>query len=316
MKCLTFSGSCFSPLFLLMTLSGCAGLGGNRGVFALSTTSRADHVAFGGNWQGMQREERVSLQKAAGISYIRSTVTLPNFTGKDAALDYYAGNGQRVLLNIRAETDEVFARDIPTFKSRLASLLQKYRPEVLVVENEPATAEFYTDDLANYIAELKAAVEVAHAYGVKVSDGALHVECMEPIRTGDFRGGTVCERQKYLIEEYAKIPGLDYVSLHLAVGGDGVGDANGFPKGLLESASSYAFAVTGHEIISNEWHVEIDSVALMEGVVAEFKAANQANGQFRYSIMFSGDGLDKALPFNNGTALNSVGINFRNAVAR
>lgn len=281
-----------------------------------SSIDHSSDVNFGGNWQGMKKEDTVTLQEAAGVTYVRASVTLPNFNGKSGELDYNDEHGQKYLLNVSAEEKDKFARDIPKFQERLTSLLDVYKPEVLVVENEPATLAFYDDDLDNYIAELKAAIEVAKKYNVKVSDGALHVECIQAMMAGMVKQGTVCDRQQYLLDQYAKIPDLNYITLHFYVGGDGLGNGkDGFPKGVLQDVSDYIKDYTGHNVISNEWHVEDDSQILMDSLISEFRKTNDNNNQFKYSIMYSGDGTDKSLPFNKLATLNKLGGYFRDAIA-
>lgn len=281
-----------------------------------TTIDQSSDVNFGGNWQGMEKEDTVTLQEASGLTYVRASVTLPKFKGKSGQLDYFDEHNQKYLLNVSAEEKDKFARDLDKFKDQLASLLDVYKPEVLVVENEPATLAFYNDDLANYIAELKAAIEVAKKYNVKVSDGALHVPCIQAMMANMVKAGTVCERQQYLLDEYAKIPDLNYITLHFYVGGDGLGNTHdGFPKGVLQDVSDYIKDYTGHNVISNEWHVEESSQILIDTLVSEFRKTNDYNNQFKYSIMYSGDGTDKSLPFNNGVKLTNVGEYYRDAVA-
>lgn len=281
-----------------------------------TVTDKGTGVNFGGNWQAMQKEDTVTLQEAAGVSYVRAAVTLPNFTGKVAELDYYEAHGQKYLLNVSAETADKFATDLTKFSSKLDLLLQNYKPEVLVVENEPATLAFYDDDLANYIAELETAIDVAKKYGVKVTDGSIHVQCIQAIMTNTVKAGTVCERQQYLLDQYAQIPDLDYVNFHLTVGGDGgLGDKNGFPAGVLADTANYVQNYSGHPVIANEYHFETNTQALMNSIVSEFRKANAANGSYKYSLMYSGDGSSKGLPFNNGNKLNALGTYFRDAVA-
>lgn len=281
-----------------------------------AVTDKPSGVNFGGNWQAMQKEDTVTLQEAAGVSYVRAAVTLPNFTGKSGELDYYEAHGQKYLLNVSAETANKFATNLTKFSEKLDLLLQNYKPEVLVVENEPATLAFYDDDLANYIAELETAIDVAKKYGVKVTDGSIHVQCIQAMMSNAVKAGTVCERQEYLLNQYAQIPDLDYVNFHLTVGGEGgLGDKNGFPAGVLADTANYVQNYSGHPVIANEYHFETNTQALMSSLVTEFRKANSSNGSYKYSIMYSGDGSDKALPFNNGTNLNALGTYFRDAIA-
>jgi hypothetical protein len=65
-------------------------------------------------------------------------------------------------------------KDLEVFKAALWAVLQRHRPAVLVVENEQDDDDRYYDSSpAEYLAELGAAGEIAHAMSIKVTDGGM-----------------------------------------------------------------------------------------------------------------------------------------------
>ena len=63
--------------------------------------------------------------------------------------------------------------DLGDFQARLARELAAHPTPLVSIENEPTADRYYSGTPAQYVAELAAAVPVAHAQGVKVSDGGL-----------------------------------------------------------------------------------------------------------------------------------------------
>jgi hypothetical protein len=63
--------------------------------------------------------------------------------------------------------------DLADFQARLGQALADHPTPVVAIENEPTADKFYTGTPDQYLAELAAAVPVAHAHGVKISDGGL-----------------------------------------------------------------------------------------------------------------------------------------------
>jgi len=83
-----------------------------------------------------------------------------------------------VLLTVRANGDlnkpAAPPRDMSAFKQTLATILDKYRPEVLVVENEENSAQlFYAGTPNEYGVEERAACDVAHGRSIKCANGGL-----------------------------------------------------------------------------------------------------------------------------------------------
>jgi hypothetical protein len=63
--------------------------------------------------------------------------------------------------------------DLADYQALLARELAAHPTPLVSIENEPTADRYYTGTPADYLAELAAAVPVAHAHGAKISDGGL-----------------------------------------------------------------------------------------------------------------------------------------------
>jgi hypothetical protein len=63
--------------------------------------------------------------------------------------------------------------DLADYQARLARELAAHRTPLVSIENEPTADRYYLGTPGDYLAELAAAVPVAHAQGVRISDGGL-----------------------------------------------------------------------------------------------------------------------------------------------
>jgi hypothetical protein len=63
--------------------------------------------------------------------------------------------------------------DLADYQARLGRELDAHPTPLVSIENEPTADRYYTGTPAQYLQELSAAVPVAHARGVKISDGGL-----------------------------------------------------------------------------------------------------------------------------------------------
>jgi hypothetical protein len=63
--------------------------------------------------------------------------------------------------------------DLVDYQARLARELAAHPTPLVSIENEPTADRYYTGTPADYLAELAAAVPIAHVQGAKISDGGL-----------------------------------------------------------------------------------------------------------------------------------------------
>lgn len=125
-------------------------------------------------------QHRVDLAKALGVAYFRPWyITLSDWAGfcYDPACELAQAAGLKLILTVRnnvgADGATTPARDLADYRSRVASVIDQYKPEVIVVENEETSPLYWAGTPDEYAAQLTAACEVAHAQGVKCTNGGV-----------------------------------------------------------------------------------------------------------------------------------------------
>jgi len=95
---------------------------------------------------------------------------------------------QRPANGGRPSHPPVGAAALATYRRRLASLLDATgRPALLQVGNEEIAPRFFTGTMPQYVAQLNAAVSVAHRRGIKVTNGGLTSEPVALLTWDDLR---------------------------------------------------------------------------------------------------------------------------------
>lgn len=280
-----------------------------------TTASVASDIKWGALIADEEIETRIEVMDNLGVHYARTSITLAAYTGKLADVEKLEAAGFKVLLNISNEpqTDgspRKFPTNMTTYRAGLSEILDKYKPEMIVIENEPTNPNYYDDDMSNYLTELKNAIEVAHDHGVKISDGGLYVGTVNSISQGQTNSDQA-PKQIELLEGFKDLD-LDYVNVHLAVGIN-LGDESGFPSGIFKNVADYVLQQTGHKVISNEINYQIDSSNAVRDIVADLANTNNEDDQYAYVLMYSGQG-EGAKPFNSGTSLTGMGNTYRDSI--
>ena len=284
---------------------------------ACSSSGSSSTTNWGALITGNDIDTRIAVMNQMGVKYARTSTTIVGYTGKLGDVEKLQAAGFKVLLNVSYEpqggTPRKFPTDMTAYRASLAQIFSKYKPEIVVIENEPTNQLYYVDDMANYLTELKNAVDVGHQYGLKVADGALHVEALDALIHNQL-SNPIVQRQQELLKGYVTL-NLDYVNVHMAVGESGLGDDSGFPAGLLQEVSKYIVDQTKHHVIANEISFHNPSTNLLGSMIAELQATNVVSGEFSYAIAYSGDDDPYgALPLNVSDALNDLGQAYRNTI--
>jgi hypothetical protein len=210
-----------------------------------------DETRFGVFISNGTTDNKITIANKTGVRYVRASIILKDFKGNHSVVDKYMNNGFKVLLNLnwdraysRSEGRKPvpFPKDMVAYKKLLGKVLDKYKPEVAVIENEPTTDIFYSGPIEDYIRELAVAIEVCHSKGVQVADGAIHVGYVLNVMNGKSLSGKALEVKK-LIEAYTTL-NLDYVNLHTA----GTGDA--YPIESLTKVADYLRTKTGKPVMT------------------------------------------------------------------
>lgn len=284
--------------------------------------------------------QQVKVAQALGVKYIRGRIDIQGWAGSNDSYDTYAAAGLKVILNInygipRSATGDhdpiPFPTDMTAYSKALNSILDKYKPEVVVIENEEDNPNYHSGSAEDYINELKTGIEIVHAKGLKVANGGITYReaCLiiydDMVQHGDKQkanefaqkvftaalsqrlknANPQVQRQlefgRKIIAAY-KTLNLDYVNFHWyepvkargAMGentNDTIVDAT-----IFEFAAGYLTKLTGKQTMSNEFGVFNPSVSLIKGLLQAVRDAKLA-----YAIFYSADGGGgKAVALQNG----------------
>jgi acetyl esterase/lipase len=131
---------------------------------------------------GIDDQYRVELAKSLGVSYFRPwyvNVEAWNGACYDLACELGPNAGLKLILTARSNVGAAppFAttppRDGAAYRRILSEVLTRYQPEVLVVENEEDSAQYWSGTPEQYGALLKAACQVAHDHRIPCANGGL-----------------------------------------------------------------------------------------------------------------------------------------------
>lgn len=297
-------------------------------------------------------QDKVNILKQLHVKTTRMTLSIDTWTGSNPALEALQNAGYKVLLNVYwkkirnsdgSKTPQPYptGNDLETYRSKLNDILTKYKPEVLLVENEELVLKFHSGDISDYLNMLKVAVEVAHSKGVKVSDGgitnpqislliydylisqnqrdeanrfgsaAMNARVLKFAKSHNMNSdmGQKLDQAQKLVQGLRNID-VDYVNLHWYEPLSEKGTANvsasigAVTPGALNHAVSYLKAITGKDVILGECGQINTSASLTTSMLQDI-----ASTGVPYAIWLSSDnGTTKAL--NSGNSLLPTGNAF------
>jgi hypothetical protein len=217
--------------------------------------------------------EGMRLAKELGAVYIRpDSVFLDEWNGTCLECDLALKAGLKLVLTVRANGRRQATSppgDLAAYRRTLGQVLDRYRPSLLVVENEENSALFYTGTPEKYAAELEAACQVAHEKGVACTNGGLvsslvallvyhgYMGSGQKAKAEDFASRSFVPEQRRLLgsarvrEQIRKgkallsayrDAGADFVNFHWYIAD---------PR-ALEEAVAYLKAQTGLPVVTNE----------------------------------------------------------------
>lgn len=135
---------------------------------------------FGLLLSGRDVKEKTRRARSVGARYYRTVqaVFTEAWNGRSEECEAAREAGLELVLTVRngagGGKPSGPPSDIEAYKRRLGEILDACKPVLLVVENEEnSKALFYTGTPEEYHRELTAAVEVAHARGIKCTNGGL-----------------------------------------------------------------------------------------------------------------------------------------------
>jgi len=309
----------------------------------------ASDVNFGVLPNAMSSDEKVSVAQQLGVRFVRNAIVLKEFAGKSALTEQWQENGFKVLLNLNYDNQDVdngiktphaFPTDMDEYRQLLSNVLDVYTPEVAVIENEPFNDNRYFGPITDYFTELRTAIDVCHARGIKVSEGGLNSQRIsmliyqqyvnegdqekadewadkalveKNVRVAEGKGIpdaiAKLEETRQMLEAYATMD-LDFVNLHWYEPIKANMDQTVTSNGVLETIADYLREQTGHTVISNEFGQNNDIPTLVSSQAEGFRRA-----RFKYAIDWSGEGISGAVPLTNGTKLMPNGESYKAQVA-
>ncbi len=304
-------------------------------------------------------EKQVKVAKDLGVHYIRGRVDVQGWDGSEPSYNTYTSAGLKVLLNLNygiprngagEHAPVPFPTDMNAYSKTLNAVLDKYKPEVVVIENEEDNPNYHQGSADDYINELKTGIQVAHSKGLKVTNGGITVReiCLiiyddllqsgqkdkaisfaqkafppnfatrlsgdgDPMRNPQI--SRQIEFGRKIIAAYKDLD-LDYVNFHWYEPVQARGK-NIDKSSISFDPSTFAFVVnyikekTGKPVMTNEFGVLDPSPDLVRGLL---KAAKDAN--LSYAIFYSADGGEgKAVALQNaGGDLRDNGNAFKDFV--
>jgi hypothetical protein len=217
--------------------------------------------------------EGMQVAKMLGAVYYRpSSIFVNEWNGTCLECDIAQRAGLKLVLTVRNNGRGGASSppaDLVAYQRTLSQVLEKYRPTVLVVENEENSGLFYTGTPEEYARELKAACETAHAKGIPCTNGGLvstlvallvyhhYLESGRKQAAQDFAARVFTQKEqemlnsakaqeqirkgKALLASY-RAAGADYVNFHWYIA----------DTKALGEAVAYLKAQTGLPVMTNE----------------------------------------------------------------
>ncbi|HYK47119.1 MAG TPA: hypothetical protein VEV83_18210 [Parafilimonas sp.] len=303
--------------------------------------------------------KQVQIAKALGANYIRARITVTDWKGSSDAYDQYAAAGFKIILNINYDIPRdvtgdkkpiPFVTDLEAYRKTLNSILDKYKPELAVIENEEDNPGYHSGTAQQYLTQLKTAIEVCHAHGVKVANAGLTNREIaglvydDLIRSGKkaeaasfaerafperlksrlkqmYQPNSMVARQldfgRQVIEGYKTLD-LDYVNFHWyeptqsrGAGPQGIADVQNIDPAVFETVINYVKRSTGKPAITNEFGQLNRSPEIVKQLFQKVLDTGMP-----YAIWYSADGGEgKAVALQNADGtLRENGVMFRDFI--
>ncbi len=122
---------------------------------------------------------RLSVLQALGASCVRDAILTTSWTGSSDRYDAFQTNNVKVVLNINTQqTGETVAAmpyttDLAGYRTTVTAILNKYQPEMVVIENEEENDKYHVVEPDKYVALLRTAIEVAKPKKIKITNGGI-----------------------------------------------------------------------------------------------------------------------------------------------
>src|SRR5690349_17257853 len=107
-------------------------------------------------------QQKIAIAKDLGVPYVRNAIIMDTWSGSDKAYEAYEKAGFKIICNVNygrvqkgGQRGSVpFPTDMTAYKKTLHAILDKYKPEVVVIENEELIPKYHSGSMQDYITEL------------------------------------------------------------------------------------------------------------------------------------------------------------------
>src|SRR4051812_39780110 len=290
-------------------------------------------------------DEKENIYKKLRVNYIRYTIVMDNWTGSDKGFERYRKDGYHIILNVNQHKQPTgsqgplpFAKDTVSYKQKLSQILNKYKPDVLVIENEETNLQYHYGSMIEYINMLKAATTVAHARGIKIADGGIHprgicyfvwqqdIDEGFTSKANSWMNSTMNSQMQYAAQHPEKTDNeiriywnrldtllkhfvnmkIDYVNIHIYEAINDVGTGKYTIPGCIPTMADYVRQRTGKPVLSNECGQHNLYTTCVTSMMQAF-----VDGDYKYAIWFSGDGTNAVSLTNSDGTLRPSGVAFQ-----
>jgi len=126
---------------------------------------------------GGSPQKRIEVAKQLGATWYRPEAVQLAGEAKCEDCDAATAAGLKLVLVVRNSSalnkPSAPVSDATAFQQKLKAALERYKPAIVVVENEPEDQKNFAGTPEEYALEVKAACDVAHAMNIKCTDGGL-----------------------------------------------------------------------------------------------------------------------------------------------
>lgn len=124
-------------------------------------------------------DQKADIVKNLGCKLVRDAIVITDWLTDQTSKSFeaYTNAGLEVILNINQDHSDKgpvpFLKTIQlaTYKQNVKNILTKYRPKVVVIENEPLNKNYHSGPMTDYVNMFNAAASVCHSMGIPVTDG-------------------------------------------------------------------------------------------------------------------------------------------------
>lgn len=128
-------------------------------------------------------QEALQAVKQTGAQYFRPlyAVVISDWLGSCPDCEEFYGSRLKIILTVRQSgggprdpsSPPKTYQEFQLYQKRMRDILRQYKPEIVAVENEESSAQFFAGTADEYAVELAAACETAHAGGISCTNGGM-----------------------------------------------------------------------------------------------------------------------------------------------